>query len=60
MARSKKDSVAITVRLDREVFDLLERYAADSGQTKTVAVERAIRMYAEDYYKKYKMLDSKG
>lgn len=44
----KKDSVSITTRIGKELFDTLERFCAATGQSKTVAVERAIRMYCGD------------
>ena len=49
MARPKKDSVAVTVKMDREVFDILSKFIESSGQSKTLAIERAIRMYVADY-----------
>ena len=59
MARVKKDSVAITVKLDREIFELLSKFAEDSGQSKTIAVERAIKMYVDDYYEKMEKVSEK-
>lgn len=41
----KKDSVSINVCAGDELFGALERLCALTGQSKTVAVERAIRMF---------------
>ena len=41
----RKDSVSLNARIGPELFDLLERYCAETGQPKTVAVERALRAY---------------
>lgn len=59
MARPKiKDSKAMTVRLDSNLFDKLNEYCEKSGQTKTTAVERALVMFIEDYNEKMKKLSS--
>lgn len=59
MARPKvKDSKAMTVRLDSELFERLNKYCEKSGQTKTTAVERALAMFIEDYNEKMKKLSS--
>ena len=53
MPRPKtKDYKAVTVRMDTEVFNKLEEFCAASGQPKTVAVERALEMYINDYNRK--------
>jgi predicted transcriptional regulator len=52
MARPKKDNVPVSLRLERKVFKKLNEFCEDSGQPKTVAMERALAMYIDDYYKK--------
>lgn len=37
----------LNVRLPAETFDLLSRYCAEAGQTKTVAVDRALQYYCK-------------
>ena len=49
MARPKKP---ITVRIEQNIFDRLNQFCNDSGQSKTVAIERALQMYMDDYDKK--------
>ncbi len=52
VARAKKDNVPVSVRLEKGIFDKLSKFCEDSGQPKTVAVERALEMYIDDYYEK--------
>ncbi len=52
VARAKKDNVPVSVRLEKGIFEKLSRFCEDSGQPKTVAVERALEMYIDDYYEK--------
>lgn len=57
MARQVKPNRPITVRLEESIYDKLNQYCVDSGQPKTVAVERALQMYIDDYYEKQKIID---
>lgn len=50
MPRPKKDSKLLNIRLATSVSDRLEHYCEDSGQTKTVAVERALEAFIDNYY----------
>lgn len=50
MPRQKKNNVPVSFRLEKEIFDRLERFCEDSGQSKTVAVERALDGYFRQYY----------
>lgn len=52
MARPQKPSHPVTVRMEQELYDRLNQFCADSGQPKTVAIERALSMYIDDYYRK--------
>ena len=52
MARPKKDYVSLTVKLDKKVYDRLSSYCDIAGQTKTIAVERALRDYINAYAEK--------
>lgn len=52
MPRAKKENVPVSVRMQKEIFEKLCQFCEDSGQSKTVAVERALEMYVDDYYKK--------
>jgi len=59
MARSKtRETQSITIRMDAALFDRLCDYCDRSGQTKTVAIERALDMFIDDYDAKMKLLAS--
>lgn len=45
MAGSRKNGVSINAYIGEELFTMLEEHCSMSGQSKTVAVERAIREY---------------
>lgn len=52
MARPKKDSHPITIRMEQGLYDRLEKYCKQSGQPKTVALERALSDYIDSYDRK--------
>ena len=45
MRRTKKESIPVSIRMDKHVFDALVKHCEVSGQSKTVAIERAIMSY---------------
>ncbi len=51
MARAKKNGTYLNVCIETPIYERLERLCEDAGQTKTVAVERALTAYLEDYEK---------
>ena len=51
MAREKKDGRHINLYIEREIIELLELYCEDVGQTKTIAIERALKQYLSEYAK---------
>lgn len=59
MAKTKKDSKPLSIRMDRSTFDRLNEYCGDSGQSKTIAIERAINQYIDNYNLKMKLLNEK-
>lgn len=56
MARPKKNGTYLNVCIDSTVYDRLNRFSEDAGQAKTVAVERALTAYLDDYEEKQKIL----
>ena len=52
MPRPKKDSKILNIRLDKEISDKLERFCDESGQSKTVAVERFLNRCLDEYFSK--------
>ena len=51
MARPKKEAKYLNVYLDKQVHDELSKFCEESGQSKTLAVERAIQMYIKSMSK---------
>lgn len=49
MARPKKPNHPVTVRLEQELYERLNDFCERSGQPKTVAIERALKAYIDDY-----------
>ena len=45
--RKKKDSVNVSMRLDRETWDRLRNYAEERGQSYTVATERILQKFLD-------------
>lgn len=41
-AKTEKDSVPICYRIEKSVYERLQAYAEDKGQTMTMAVERLL------------------
>ena len=56
MGRPRKDNKPISMRLETSIFNKLEEFCETTGLSKTVAVERAIVKYIEDYEKDAAML----
>ena len=56
MAKARKENVPVSVRMEKSVYEKLNQFCTDSGQSKTVAVERALEMYIDDYYEKMSII----
>lgn len=56
MARPKKNGTYLNVCIESTIYDRLVELCDDAGQTKTVAVERALLAYLDDYDEKREML----
>ena len=56
MARPKKNGKYLNVYIETPIYERLESLCVDAGQTKTVAVERALLLYLDDYEEKQKKL----
>lgn len=50
MARAKKDGQYINCYIEKEVAETLEQYCDETGLTKTVAIERILGKFFNDYY----------
>ena len=52
MPRQKKDAKVLNIKLATPVSEKLERFCEESGQTKTVAVERFLDKCLDEYFEK--------
>lgn len=53
MPRPKKEYQAVSLKLDKEIFERLDAFCNVSGQPKTTAIERALVMYIDANAEKY-------
>ena len=60
MARQKKNGTYLNVCIETPIYERLVKLCEDAGQTKTVAVERALTFYLNDYDEKQKLLRELG
>lgn len=58
MPRAKKDSHPFSIRMESYTYERLIRYCELSGQSKTIAIERAINMFIDDYEIKMKQINN--
>lgn len=50
MARPKKDGETLSLYIDRTVKKRLQQYCAETGQTKTMAIERMLTEELNRYF----------
>ena len=51
MSRPIKDSIPVNIKMDINVYKMLEEYSKEAGQTKTIVIERAVKEYIEKHKK---------
>lgn len=56
MAKPKKNGKYLNVCIDSSIYERLNQFSEDAGQPKTVAVERALTAYLDDYAEKQRKL----
>ena len=56
MSRPKKDGIYLNIKLDRELYQRLQRISEEAGQTKTLIAERALTTYMDAYEKNQAVL----
>lgn len=52
MPRPKKDAKLLSIKLSTPIHEKLERFCEESGQSKTVAVERFLNKCLDEYFSK--------
>lgn len=50
MPRQKKDAKILNIKLAKEISDQLEQFCEESGMTKTIATEKILSKYFEEYF----------
>lgn len=50
MPRQKKDAKILNIKLAKEISDQLEQFCEESGISKTVAIEKILSKYFEEYF----------
>ena len=58
MPRQKKDAKILNIKLATAINEKLERFCEESGQSKTVAVERFLDRCLDEYFEKSKKLEN--
>lgn len=56
MAKAKKNGTYLNVCIDAKIYDSLSELCKEAGQTKTIAVERALSEYIKNYKKQRQLL----
>ena len=56
MGRPKKNGTYLNICIETPIYERLEALCEDAGQTKTIAVERALIAYLDDYDEKQRIL----
>lgn len=54
MPREKKDYKNLNIKLARPIYEMLDKFCEENGLTKTMATEKILSRYFEDYFKKDK------
>lgn len=50
MPRQKKDAKILNIKLAKEIGDQLEQFCEESGMSKTIATEKILSKYFEEYF----------
>lgn len=50
MPRQKKDAKILNIKLAKKISDQLEQFCEESGISKTVATEKILSKYFEEYF----------
>lgn len=58
MPRQKKDAKILNIKLATAINEKLERLCEESGQSKTVAVERFLDRCLDEYFEKPKKFEN--
>lgn len=51
MPRPKKDAKPLNIKLDATIHEKLEQYCRETGENKTITVEKVLDQYLTGYFK---------
>lgn len=54
MAKPKKEGRFLNIKMDVSDYEILSEYCNITGQTKTIAIERAVRAYCLNVIKEHR------
>lgn len=54
--KSEKDCHPFSIRMDKEAYEKLLAMCEDSGMSKTIAIERTVIQFADEYFENKKRL----
>lgn len=49
MPRPKKNGQYLNLKINQDIYDRFSDYVDEMGQTKTIALERILKKYLDDY-----------
>lgn len=52
MPRTKKDARILNIKLASPVYDQLDKFCEESGMSKTVATEKIMQQFFDEYFKR--------
>lgn len=52
MPRPKKDAKPLNIKLDAAIHEKLEQYCRETGENKTITVEKVLGQYLTGYFEK--------
>ena len=52
MPRAKKDARMLSIKLASEVHDRLDQFSEETGMNKTIAVEKILTKFFDEYFQK--------
>lgn len=48
MPRKKKEYSTVSIKMEKEIFELMDAYCEDTGVPKTALIERAVSEYVKE------------
>ena len=55
MPRPKKDAKPLNIKLDAAIHEKLEQYCRETGENKTITVEKVLDQYLTGYFEREKL-----